>query len=66
VYLTYSKKHRDDLGIGADKTARFNHLQKKLKFIGNLDEKQRLKEITDKYSVHKTLQNKIIIDIEIV
>ena len=68
VYITYSKKHRDDLDIGADKPTRFDHLQKKLKFIGNLDEKQkqRLKEIAAKCPVHKTLQSKIIIETEIV
>jgi len=33
--------------MDADKPARFDYLQKKLKFVGNLDEKQnqRLKEI---------------------
>jgi uncharacterized OsmC-like protein/pimeloyl-ACP methyl ester carboxylesterase len=68
VYITYSKKHRDDLDIDADKPTRFDHLQKKLKFIGNLDEKQkqRLKEIAAKCPVHKTLQSKIIIETEIV
>ena len=68
VYITYSKKHRDDLDIEADKPTRFDHLQKKLKFIGNLDEKQkqRLKEIAAKCPVHKTLQSKIIIETEIV
>jgi uncharacterized OsmC-like protein/pimeloyl-ACP methyl ester carboxylesterase len=68
VYITYSKKHRDDLDIDADKPTRFDHLQKKLKFIGNLDEKQkqRLKEIAAKCPVHKTLQSKIIIETEII
>jgi uncharacterized OsmC-like protein/esterase/lipase len=68
VYITYSKKHRDDLDIDADKPTRFDHLQKKLKFIGNLDEKQkqRLKEIAAKCPVHKTLQSKIIIETAIV
>jgi hypothetical protein len=37
VYLTYTKEHRVDLDIAADKPTRFDHLQKKLKFIGNLD-----------------------------
>lgn len=67
VYITYSKKHHDDLNIEADKPTHFDHLQKKLKFIGNLDEKQkqRLKEIAAKCPVHKTLQSKIIIETEI-
>ena len=68
VYITYSKKHSDDLDIDVDKPTRFDHLQKKLKFIGNLDEKQtqRLKEIASKCPVHKTLQNKIIIETALV
>jgi putative redox protein len=68
VYLTYSKKHSDDIEIAADTPARFDYLHKKLKFIGNLDEKQvqRLKEIAAKCPVHKTLQSKIIIDTEII
>ena len=67
VYITYSKKHSDELNIDLEKPTRFDHLQKKLKFIGNLDEKQtqRLKEIAAKCPVHKTLQNKIIIETEI-
>ncbi|MDN3620558.1 bifunctional alpha/beta hydrolase/OsmC family protein [Polaribacter undariae] len=68
VYITYSKKHSDDLGIAVDKPTRFDHLNKKLKFVGNLDEKQilRLKEIAAKCPVHKTLQSEVIIETEIV
>ena len=67
VYITYSKKHSDDLDIDVDKPTRFDHLNKKLKFVGNLDEKQiqRLKEIASKCPVHKTLQNKVIIETEV-
>ena len=68
VYITYSKKHSDELNIDLEKPTRFDHLQKKLKFIGNLDEKQtqRLKEIAAKCPVHKTLQSNIIIDTELI
>lgn len=68
VYITYSKKHSDDLEIDVEKPTRFDHLQKKLKFIGDLDEKQtqRLKEIASKCPVHKTLQNEVIIDTELI
>jgi uncharacterized OsmC-like protein/alpha/beta superfamily hydrolase len=68
VYLTYSKRHSDDLEMDLDTPSRFDHLNKKLKFIGNLDKKQvqRLKEIAAKCPVHKTLQSKIIIKTEIV
>ncbi|WP_343330865.1 bifunctional alpha/beta hydrolase/OsmC family protein [Polaribacter staleyi] len=67
VYITYSKKHSDDLDIDVEKPTRFDHLQKKLKFVGNLDDKQkqRLKEIAAKCPVHKTLQSKIIIETEL-
>lgn len=67
AYITYSKKHSDDLEIEVDKPTRFDHLQKKLKFVGNLDEKQiqRLKEIASKCPVHKTLQSEVLIDTEL-
>ena len=32
VYISYSKKHRDDLEFDLDKPARFDHLNKKIKF----------------------------------
>ena len=68
AYITYSKKHSDDLGIDVEKPTRFDHLKKKLKLVGNLDDKQRkrLKEIASKCPVHKTLQSEIIIETELV
>ncbi|MCL7762471.1 alpha/beta fold hydrolase [Polaribacter sp. Z014] len=68
VYITYSKKHSDDLNIDVEKPTHFDHLKKKLKFVGNLDDKQkqRLKEIAAKCPVHKTLLSDIIIETEIV
>ena len=68
VYITYSKKHSDDLLLDVDKPTRIDHLQKGLKFIGNLDEKQkaRLKEIASKCPVHKTLQSEVFIETELV
>jgi len=67
VYITYSKKHSDDLNLDVDKPTRFDHLSKKIKLIGNLDDKQRLrlKEIAAKCPVHKTLQSEIIIETEV-
>ncbi len=67
VYITYSKKHSDDLNNNVDKPTRFDHLNKKLKFVGNLNETQtqRLKEIASKCPVHKTLQSNIIIETKI-
>jgi len=68
VYITYSKKHSDDLMIEVDKPTRFDHLQKKIKFVGNLDDKQRqrLKEIASKCPVHRTLQSEVLIDTELI
>ena len=68
AYITYSKKHSEDLGLDVDKPTRLDHLQKKLKFVGNLDDKQiqRLKEIASKCPVHKTLLSTTIIDTEII
>ncbi|WBX77166.1 bifunctional alpha/beta hydrolase/OsmC family protein [Tenacibaculum ovolyticum] len=62
VYVTHSKKHSDDLGINLEKPTFLDHIDKKLKFVGNLDEKQinRLKQIASKCPVHKTLENKVI------
>ncbi|WP_349663869.1 OsmC family protein [Cellulophaga lytica] len=64
VYITYAKKHSADLMLDVDKPTKYDHLSKKLKFIGNLDnkQKQRLKEIASKCPVHRTLQSDIIID----
>ena len=39
-----------------------DYISKKIKFIGNLDEKQRLKEIASKCLVHKTIANKVIFE----
>ena len=68
VYITYAKKHSADLMLDVDKPTKYDHLSKKLKFVGNLDDKQklRLKEIASKCPVHKTLQSDIIIDTTIV
>ncbi|MDC1162001.1 alpha/beta fold hydrolase [Tenacibaculum sp.] len=68
VYVTYSKKHSDALNIEVDKPVYLDHISKKLKFVGNLDEKQknRLKEIASKCPVHKTLASEVIFDTEIV
>ncbi|WP_028890286.1 bifunctional alpha/beta hydrolase/OsmC family protein [Tenacibaculum ovolyticum] len=62
VYVTHSKKHSDDLGIELEKPTFLDHIDKKLKFVGNLDEKQinRLKQIASKCPVHKTLESKVI------
>ncbi|WP_434037563.1 bifunctional alpha/beta hydrolase/OsmC family protein [Formosa sp. 4Alg 33] len=67
VYITYSKKHSDDLKLDLEKPAQIDYLKKTLKFVGNLDDKQkaRLKEIASKCPVHKTLISDTIIETEV-
>lgn len=68
TYITYSKKHSVDLALDVETPTRLDHLQKKLKFVGDLDEKQKdkLKEIASKCPVHRTLLSNIIIDTEVI
>ncbi|SFS73655.1 putative redox protein [Zhouia amylolytica] len=63
VYVTHSKKHTDDLMLDVEKPGRIDHMSKKLKFVGDLDEGQRnrLTEIAAKCPVHKTLQSEVVI-----
>ncbi len=64
VYLSHSRKHSDDLNIDVDKPKFLDHITKKIKFIGNLSDDQinRLKEISSRCPVHRTLKNKVIFD----
>ncbi len=64
VYVTHAKKQSDDIGIVLDKSTYVDYFTKKLKLIGNLDEKQRerLKEIASRCPVHKTLANNAYFD----
>lgn len=68
AYITYSKKHSDDLMLDSNKPKRIDHLQKRLKFIGNLDDTQKakLKEIASKCPVHRTLLSETIIETEVI
>ena len=68
VYVTHSRKHSDDLDIEVKKPIFLDHISKKLKFVGNLDEKQkkRLKEIASKCPVHKTLASEVVFDTTII
>ncbi|MCH5598907.1 bifunctional alpha/beta hydrolase/OsmC family protein [Niabella ginsengisoli] len=65
-YITYSKKHSDDLMLDVEKPGQIDHLSKKLKFIGDLTDEQRtrLTEVASKCPVHKTLTSKVIIETE--
>jgi putative redox protein len=64
VYVTHSKKHSSDLGLEQEKPSYLDHITKKIKLIGNLDESQkaRLKEISSKCPVHKTLASGVVFD----
>lgn len=68
VYITHSRKHSDDLGMDLKKPSYLDHISKKLKFIGNLDQdqKERLKEIASRCPVHKTLASEVIFNTEII
>ncbi|WP_452222209.1 bifunctional alpha/beta hydrolase/OsmC family protein [Lacinutrix salivirga] len=68
VYVTHSRKHSDDLKIEVEKPTYLDHITKKLKFVGNLDntQKQRLKEIASRCPVHKTLAREVIFETSIV
>lgn len=69
-YVTYSKKHTDDLPADMDLevTGQIDHIQKTLEIIGDLDEKQRqrLKQIASKCPVHRTLISPTVIDTKLV
>ncbi|WP_159022527.1 bifunctional alpha/beta hydrolase/OsmC family protein [Formosa sp. L2A11] len=67
VYITYSKKHSDDLNLDLEIPAQIDYLKKTLKFVGDLttEQKDRLKEIASKCPVHKTLITDTIIETEV-
>jgi putative redox protein len=67
-YITYSKKHSDDLMIDLEEPRRMDHIKKRLRLVGNLDDMQRerLKEISKKCPVHKTLLEQALIETEII
>ena len=68
VYVTHSRKHSDDLNVEVNKPKYLDHISKRLKFVGNLDseQKKRLKEISSRCPVHRTLENEVIFDTKII
>ena len=68
VYLSYSKKHASEIDSEEDLMGRIDLIEKKLKFVGNLDEVQqeKLKQIASKCPVHKTVSNKVVFQTEII
>ncbi|WP_442267657.1 bifunctional alpha/beta hydrolase/OsmC family protein [Tenacibaculum sp. ZS6-P6] len=68
VYVTRVKKSSEELGITSEGINRHDHFTKKIKLVGDLDEKQRarLLEIAAKCPVHKTLENKAYFKSELI
>ena len=64
VYISYSKKHSDELELDVEKPGYLDHINKKLRFVGNLDDKQkqRLKEIASRCPVHKTIASEVVFE----
>ena len=68
VYLSHSKKHSDDISQETEKDGYLDLIDKKLKFVGDLTDiqKAKLKDISSKCPVHKTLINGVVITTEII
>ncbi|WP_298530776.1 bifunctional alpha/beta hydrolase/OsmC family protein [uncultured Algibacter sp.] len=68
AHITYSKKHSDDLMLDLAEPKRMDYLQKRLKFVGDLDDvqKAKLKEIASKCPVHRTLISDTIIETQVI
>jgi uncharacterized OsmC-like protein/pimeloyl-ACP methyl ester carboxylesterase len=68
VYLSHSKKHSDDISQETEKDGYLDFIDKKLKFVGDLTDiqKAKLKDISSKCPVHKTLINGVVITTEII
>jgi putative redox protein len=68
VYLSYSKKHADEIDTDKELMGRIDVIEKKLKFIGDLndEQKEKLKEIASKCPVHKTVSNEVIFETKII
>lgn len=68
VYISHSKKHSDELELDVEKPGYLDHISKKLKFVGNLDDtqKQRLKEIASRCPVHRTIASEVLFNTEII
>ena len=68
VYVSHSRKHSDDLGLETESPKYLDYINKKLKFVGNLNDsqKQRLKEIASKCPVHKTIASEVVFNTQII
>lgn len=63
VYMSYDRKHTDDINFETGKMGLVDFIDKKVELIGNLDDEQRAKliEIAARCPVHRTLGNGVII-----
>lgn len=63
VNLTQSRVHADDCEACESTSGYVHSIEKEIRFVGNLDEKQlaRLLDISKKCPVHRTLENEITI-----
>ncbi len=68
VYISHARIHSDDLRLDVEKSGYLDHISKKLKFVGDLDDaqKKRLKEIASKCPVHKTVASQVVFDTQII
>ena len=68
VYISHSRKHSDDLMLDMEKPGYLDHISKKLKFVGDLNEvqKEKLKAIASKCPVHKTVASEVIFNTEVI
>ncbi|UUW08760.1 alpha/beta fold hydrolase [Flavobacterium plurextorum] len=68
VYLSYSKKHAEELHLQFEEMGQLDHISKKIKLIGNLtnEQRDRLKEIASKCPVHKTVADKVYFDTQLI
>lgn len=68
VYLTHARKHSDELNIEKETPGYLDFINKKLKFVGDLDETQilKLKDIASRCPVHRTLLSEVVIETEVI
>lgn len=68
VYISHSRKHADELQGDFEKPGRIDHINKKLKFIGDLtqEQKEKLKSIASRCPVHKTVANDVYFESELI
>jgi putative redox protein len=61
AYLSYAKKHAEELNLDVEAMGKIDHIGKKLKFEGNLTEEQieKLMDIATKCPVHKTVSSEV-------